>query len=255
MIGCRRLIAGLAVLAGVLALPASAVPLAAEEKCAAPAEFSVASGALPNAAAAVKQRKRLAVLVLGTGSSTNGGTSDQSASYPQRLEKDLAAAFPGTTVTLQTRGGRGLTAADMLPLLSEALEQFQPDLVVWQSGTVDAVRGLDPDGYGETVSEGIAKALARRADVVLMDMQFSRFSRAAVNYGPFRQALDTAAAAHPGAITFPRYELMRYWAAAGQIDVERAPRAKWAAEADALHACIAKKLTELIRDGIRQAGR
>ncbi|WP_144185439.1 SGNH/GDSL hydrolase family protein [Elioraea rosea] len=252
MIGCRRLIAALAALAGVVASPVSAVPAAAD-KCAAPAEFSVASGALPNAAAAVKQRKRLAVLVLGTGSSTNGGTSDQAASYPQRLENDLAAAFPGITVTLQTRGGRGLTAADMLPLLVEALDQFRPDLVVWQSGTVDAVRGLDPDGYGETVSEGIEKALQRRADVVLMDMQFSRFSRAAVNYGPFRQALDTAALAH-GALSFPRYELMRYWAAAGQIDVERAPRPKWAAEADALHACIAKKLTELIRDGIRQAG-
>ncbi len=254
MIGCRALTAALAVLGLAAATPsASASPVA--DKCAAPAEFSVASGALPNTAQALKLRKALRVLVLGTGSSTNGGTSGQDASYPNRLQKDLTAAFPDATVTVETRGGRGLTAADMLPLLTAALAEFRPDLVIWQSGTVDAVRGLDPDGYGATISEGIEKALRRQADVVLMDMQFSRFSRAAVNYGPFRQSLDTSAAAYLGAVTFPRYELMRYWAASGQIDVERAPRPQWASEADILHACLAKKLAELIRDGIRQASR
>jgi acyl-CoA thioesterase-1 len=241
--------------AGALVAGLAALPVRAEDRCAAPVEFTTAISPLPNAAAAIRDTRALRVLIVGTGSSTNGGTSAQEASYPQRLEKDLAAAFPGVTVTVQTRGGRGLTAADLLPLVLEGLEAFRPDIVIWQSGTVDAVRGLDPDGFAQTISEGVEKALKRRADVILMDMQFSRFSRATVNYGPYRQALDSAAAANAGAIAFQRYELMRYWAASGQIDIERAPRAEWKAQADMLHACLAKVLTEVIRDGIRQASR
>jgi hypothetical protein len=252
MTGFRALWAALAVLA-FAAVPGPATAVA--DRCAAPAEFSLASGALPNTAHAVKARRALRVLIVGTGSSTNGGTSAQATAYPQRLEKDLTATFPGVTVTVQTRGGRGLTAAMMLPVLADGLEEFRPDLVIWQSGTVDAVRGLDPDGYGGVIAEGAEKALARRADLVLMDMQFSRFSRAAVNYGPYRHALDVVAAANAGVIGFPRYELMRYWAASGQIDVERAPRPEWQAQTDQLHACLARKLSELIRDGVRQAAR
>jgi hypothetical protein len=254
MTGCRRLLAALA----VLALAAHPLPLAATvtgDKCAAPSEFTVAGGALPATAAALRGRKALRVLVVGTGSSTNGGTSGQGGSYPQRLEKELAIAFPGTTITVQTRGGRGLTASDMLPMVSEGLAEFRPDLVVWQSGTVDAVRGLDPDGFGATIATGVEKALRRGADVVLMDMQFSRFSRATLNYGPFRHAMETTAAASPGVVMFQRYELMRFWAAAGQIDLERAPRPEWQNAADLLHACIARTLAELVRDGVRQLGR
>jgi hypothetical protein len=252
MTGCRAPLVALAVLA-IAAMPLSAAALA--DRCAAPAEFTLASGALPRTAEAITARQALKVLILGTGSSTNGGTSTPAASYPQRLQKDLAAAFPGLAVTVETRGGRGLTAAMMLPMLTEALARMRPDLVIWQSGTVDAVRGLDPDGYGSAIGEGIEKALAARADMVLMDMQFSRFSRATVNYGPFRQVLDGTALANPGVIAFPRYELMRYWAASGQIDVERAPRPEWQAQTDVLHACLARKLAELIRDGVRQGTR
>lgn len=252
MIGSRTLMAALVVLA-VAAEPPPANALA--DRCAAPAEFSLATGALPHTAEAVKIRRTLRVLIVGTASSTQGGTSVQAASYPQRLEKDLTALFPALSVTVQTRGGRGLTAAMMLPLLVDGLDQFTPDLVIWQSGTVDAVRGLDPDGYGSVITEGAEKALARRADMVLMDMQFSRFSRAALNYGPYRHALEAVAAANTGVIAFSRYELMRFWAASGQIDVERAPRPEWQAQTDLLHACLARKLAELIRDGVRQASR
>jgi hypothetical protein len=254
MIGCRMPLAAMAVLALALAsLPPG--PARASDRCAAPAEFTTASGALPNAAAAVRQRRVLRVLIVGTGSSTHGGTTAQEASYPQRLAEELRAAFPGVAVTVQTRGGRGLTAGDLLPIVSEGLEAFRPDILIWQSGTVDAVRGLDPDGYGQVIAEGVERALKRGTDVILMDMQFSRFSRAAVNYGPYRHALDSTAAANAGVLAFQRYELMRYWAATGQIDVERAPRREWSALTDILHACLARALAEVIRDGVRQAGR
>jgi hypothetical protein len=253
MIGCSRSFVAFAVLA--LASSASAQLASPDQRCAAPAEFTTAAGALPNTAAAITKRGVLRVLIVGTGSTTLGGTSAQAALYTQRLEKELAVAFPGVSVAVQTRGGRALTAGDLLPIVIEGLEAFWPDLLIWQSGTVDAVRGIDPDGFGQTIAAGVEKALKHPADVILMDMQFSRFSRAAVNYGPYRHGLDSIANAHPGVLAFQRYELMRFWAASGQIDVERAPRSEWRAQADLLHACLAHALAEMIRDGVRRASR
>jgi acyl-CoA thioesterase-1 len=254
MTGRMRQFAALAVLAALSAAFVTDAARAAD-RCAAPLELTLALGPLPATAAAAKRSDALRVLIVGSGSSTNGGTTTTEASYPQKLREELARAFPAVAVEVQTRGGRGLTAADMLPILKDGLAEFRPNLVVWQSGTVDAVRGLDPDGFGSTLSAGADAALRAGADVVLMDMQFSRFSRATVNYGPFRTAMDAVAAGTYAVVTFPRYELMRFWAASGQIDIERAPRQAWRTETDVLHACLARKLAELIRDGMRQAGR
>ncbi len=63
--------------------------------------------------------------------------------------------------------------------------------------------------------------------------------------------MESAALSGATAMLFRRYDLMRFWAATGQIDVERAARSDWKKEADALHACLARKLAETITDGIR----
>lgn len=236
-----------------LVLAAALPAAAAAGGCAAPAELTEASDTLRNAARAVAEARRLDVLVLGSGSTTIGGTSAVANLYPAQTEAALNARLPGVTVRVSTRGGRGLTAADMLKLLRETLRSDRPDLVVWQTGTVDAVRGLDPDGFFATIAAGAGEAAEARVDVVLMDMQFSRAGRAAVNYGPYRDAMQTLAATAENVMLFRRYELMRHWAEEGRIDLERAPRADWAKEADRLHACLGQVLAETIVEGLRLA--
>ena len=125
--------------------------------------------------------------------------------------------------------------------------------VVWQTGTVDAVRGVDPDAFFDTLTAGIDAASDAGADVMLMDMQFSRFGRATVNYGPYREAMEGVVAGSERAWLFPRYELMRHWAEAGQIDLEQVPRSAWIAEADMLHACLGKALAAAIAQGLRRS--
>jgi acyl-CoA thioesterase-1 len=240
-------------LGGALALlvfGASTMP-AASEPCAAPPELLSSSDALRYVARAAIDRKSIRILVVGSASSTLGGTTSQAAGYPARMEAALAAKLPGVTITVQTRGGRGLTAADLAPLIQDGLAEFLPDLVIWQTGTVDAVRGLDPDQFAAALEAGLGKAAAAGTDLMLIDQQFSRAARASLNFAPYRAAME-AAAAGTDASFFRRYDLMRHWAEAGQIDLERAPRADWQKTADLLHGCLGKALAASILDGMRQ---
>ena len=54
---------------------------------------------------------------------------------------------------------------------------------------------------------------------------------------------------------FSRYDIMRAWAEAGIVDVERAPRANRTAEIDKLNDCLARALGAYIRDGVEEARR
>ncbi len=242
-------------LARLLTLIAAAALSAAAQAdpCAAPPELTAASDTFPNAARALARGQPLEVLVLGSASSTVGGTSAPAKIYPVQLEAALRERFPGVTINVTVRGGRGLVAADMVPMLEEALASLSPKIVIWQTGTVDAVRGVDPDGFLAALAAGVTQTEARKADLVLMDMQFSRFGRAAMNYGPYRDAMKTIAATSGHTAFFPRYDLMRFWAESGQIDVERAARPDWAKVADLLHACLGRALAASIADGIRQS--
>lgn len=232
-------------------LVAVALPAPAAERCAAPPELTAAVAPLPHAARAVAEQRRLAVLVVGSASTMGSGTSAPDNVYPARLEQELRTLLPGIEVEVTSRGGRGQTAADLLEVLEPALRVVKPALVIWQTGTVDAVRGLDPDLFATTLVAGLVKVTEAQADLVLMDMQFSRFGRAAMNYGAYREAMQAVAAAAPNGMLFRRYDLMRHWAETGALDIERAPRAAWSRETDRLHACLGKALAETIVAGIR----
>jgi hypothetical protein len=245
--------AGLAALFAALLMTAGPHARAADV-CDAPADITAGIEPLRHAARAVASRKALRVLVLGSASSTLSGTSAPQAAYPAKLEADLRERLPGIQVTLQTRGGRGLSASDLAKLLEAALPEFNPDLVVWQTGTVDAVNGVDPDEFERTLRAGSERITAAGADLILMDHQFNRAARATLNYAPYRQAMEAVANAGD-AMLLRRYDLMRHWAETGQIDLERAARRDWQRTADALHACLGKIMAKMIVQGMREAGR
>ncbi len=58
-------------------------------------------------------------------------------------------------------------------------------------------------------------------------------------------------AAQPGVVLFHRFELMRYWANEGTIDLERTPKAQRVSTVEALHACLGGKLAQFVADGAR----
>jgi len=229
-----------------------ALPLgAAASVCDMPAE--VLGGARPMPAVQRGlQPGPLRVLVLGSGSITGPGASGPDASWPARLQALLEARFPGRAVEISVRGGRGVTVTDHLALLRDGWGGDVPALVMWQAGTVEAVRGLDPDEMGEAIRQGAERIRRRGADLIIMDQQFSRFLRANTNIEPYPEKLRPVAAA-AGASFFRRYDLMHSWVESGALDLERAPRAERTALTDRLNDCIARSLSDFIAQGVTEA--
>ncbi len=196
-------------------------------------------------AAALRPGKTVAILAVGSASTVAAD------GYPMTMLAALQAARPDVTFHLTQRGGRGQDAAQTLRLLTAALASGPYTVVLWQAGTVDAVRGLRPDDLADTLHAGAEAVRRHGADLVLIDPQFSRFLRANVDLEPYETALHMTAV-EPGVALFPRHDLMRIWAEDDGLDPERAtgPAAQRAAKL--LPRCVGAALARFLLAGVGQ---
>jgi acyl-CoA thioesterase-1 len=193
-------------------------------------------------------------LSAGTGSLVPTGTAllqpPSERAFPLQMAKQLRALVPGLEVQVTVRGGRGLLASEMLDLMRKELAARHYDLVIWQTGTVEAVRNLPPGEFGQTLSDGAQSVLDTGADLVLVDPQYSRFLQTNSNLDPYFQALQQVAAM-PGVVLFRRFDLMRGWANDGAIDLERTSRSDREKAVGTLHACLGRHLARLVAASLR----
>jgi acyl-CoA thioesterase I len=223
--------------------------------CNAQEEFFAADASLAQFDAAVAAGGPVNVLAVGSattvGSVMAGGvhSAAQGGAFPWHLVRTLHTALPSVDFRLTVRGGRGMTAEDMLPLIDGALKQQHYPLVLWQTGTVEAVRGLQPSGMLDILQTGAERVRDAGGDLVLIDPQFSRFLRANTDIDPYESVMQQVATM-PGVALFRRFELMRAWANGGQIDLERTQAADRDKALDALNACLGKALARFVLSGI-----
>ena len=198
---------------------------------------------LAHVQAALQPGGHLDVLVIGSGTVLGPEEHNPDMSFPYRMARALKAAVPDATISLTVRGGKGLTAAQMVPLLRQELAAGKFQLVLWQTGTVEAMRNLPVAQMAQALSDGTALVQASGADLILIDPQFSRFLRANADLAPYQNALERAGSL-PDVSLFHRFELMHAWADDGGLDLERAATAERRQTADLLHACLGRALAQ-----------
>jgi hypothetical protein len=229
--------------------PQAAAPV---DSCAAPADLTIAETPLPALQEAIRGGGPVEVLAVGSGTMLSPETGSVNASFPYRMVEALQKALPQVTFRLTVKGGRGVSAAEMLDVMHDEFAKTPFRLVLWQTGTVEAVRGLRPEDLYDTLAAGAELTQAHNADLVLIDPQFSRFLRANANLDPYEAVLQRAASL-PGVMLFHRYELMRTWVSQGTIDLERTPKAEQARTAELLHRCLGQALAAQVLKGAEQA--
>lgn len=170
--------------------------------------------------------------------------------FPQRMARLLELAVPGVKVVVTVRGGRGLTARDQLQMLDGSLSKGPFQLVLWQTGTVEAVRNLPPAEFATTLAEGTAHVQQAGADLILIDPQFSRVLQTNTDIEPYEQAFQQLGSV-PGVVLFHRFDLMRSWANNGQIDLERTPKQDRRQAVEQLHSCLGEQLSRIVLAGVR----
>jgi len=230
------------VLAGAAVLTALSWPGLAAPACP-PAPEPDAADQLPLLRPALKPGGQLDVLVIG--SALASAKDAANSGYVGEMARALQSAVHGLHVSLTFDGRRFMSAGDMLGVLSADLARHHYGLVLWQTGTADAV-GDEPAGdFYQALSDGTVAAASAGSALVLIDPQYSRFLEANADLGPYLSSMQ-AVAQTSGALLFDRYALMRDWSEAGAIDLESAAPAARPAVAARLHACLGQALARTL---------
>jgi lysophospholipase L1-like esterase len=216
-----------------------------QETCEVPGYMLAGESVLNRVAAAVKQSRSLKIVVLGTGSSLLAGPDGTASAYPARLEAALKKELPGVAVNVASFAKLGQTTGDMAANLQKILVDLKPNLVVWQAGTVDAMRGVDPDKFRADLDTGIETIQGRGADVILMNMQYSPRTESMIALSVYADDMRVVARDRDVPL-FDRLAIMRYWYDMGVVDLYAGNRKS--ATAQRVHDCIGRALATMVID-------
>jgi GDSL-like lipase/acylhydrolase family protein len=238
---------GHAVTVAALVLCGAAALAKPVDVCEVPGYLLFGDTALNAVNAAVTKDKTLKIVVLGGTSSTLPGPNGLKLAYPARLEATLASRLPGVKVTVAAHTKSRQSAAEMASGIAQIVDQ-KPNLVVWQTGTYDAVHGTDPEQFRSSVADGVDKLRKNASDVVLMNMQYSPRTESIVAVGAYADAMRWVAR-ELDVPEFDRMEIMRHWYDSGQFDLYAATKDMKLAMS--VHDCIGKALAAMIIDAAR----
>jgi len=231
---------GLMLLAGILAAaPARADD--APQSCEVPAYLLESESALPKVADAVKSGHPLEILVLGSRSSTIANS--EASAYPSRLQAVLREKLPAATVNVSVELQAKKTAGEVASGLVKLLEGKKPTLVIWQTGTVDAMRSVDPDDFHSAIEDGVAALQNTGADVILMNLQYSPRTETMTSAPPYLDNLRVVAQQHDVPL-FDRFDIMRQWNDSGDFDLFNASHGPDLAKR--VHDCLGRALATFV---------
>jgi GDSL-like lipase/acylhydrolase family protein len=235
-----RLVTG--VLAAALALPTMAF---AGQPCEIPSYLLSGNNELKRVAAKVNEGRQLTIAVVGTGSSALAGPEGPTSAYPARLAAALKQRLPGIAVKVVTLLRTRQTADDLAKGMAKLLVDEKPDLVIWQAGTIDAIRRVEPDDFRAALEEGIDTLEKGGVDVILMNMQYSPRTDMMLALGPYADVMRLVAQQHEVPL-FDRLSIMHHWSDTGEFDLYASGKDSMLAQR--VHDCIGRGLATLIID-------
>jgi len=231
--------------AAVLAALAFVSTAAAAERprCAVPDYLLLSDAQLKRVFAAVTRTRSLTIAVVGTGSSALAGPDGPRSAYPARLEAIINQKLSGVPVKVLTLLRTRQTAEDLAKGMDKLLLDEEPDLVIWQTGTIDAIRRVDPDNFKMALEEGVERLQKGGVDAILMNMQYSPRTESMIVLGPYADVMRVVAQ-HYEIPLFDRLGIMRYWSESGAFDLYAAGRDNVLAQG--VHDCIGRAIATLI---------
>ena len=239
------LAATLAGLSVALSALTGTVVAAEGQKCEIPGYLLFGNNELKHVAEAVKKERRLTIAVVGTGSSILAGPDGPRSAYPARLEAALKQRLPSVAVKVVTLVRTRMSAEDLAQGMAKLLVDEKPDLVIWQTGTLDAIRRIEPDDFRAALEEGLETLHKGGADVILMNMQYSPRTDIMIALGPYADNMRVVAQQHEIPL-FDRLAIMRHWSDTGAFDLYAAGKDNVLAHR--VHDCIGRSIASMIID-------
>ena len=233
----------LAIVLAAVALIDGAAAQAPVERCTVPDSFLSTELDLGHALEGVKAHQHLDISVVGTGSSALPGPDGAVFAYPARLEAALKQQLQGVTVRVTPHILSRAPTAELAAALPKILAEDKPSLVIWQTGTADAINGVAPEDFRASLDEGVSAIEKSGANVILMNMQYSPRTDAMLDVGPLADVMRFVAQQH-NTLLFDRLGIMRDWNDSGIFDLYAATKNYDMARK--VHDCIGRALATQI---------
>ena len=159
--------------------------------CETPGAQVIADSPLPNIVAALKERKKITILAIGsTSASLRGPVSE---GHYAIIERFLETTFKGLDVQIVHRGVSVELAADAAERIKTEVALADADLVLWQLGTADAMAQVPVADFHAVVPETVAWLKERKIDVILVGMRYARSMAKDPHYQAIRAAIQDIA--------------------------------------------------------------
>ena len=205
------LAAGLQVLAHGRAEAQSAPPVAApySRDCQIGSTAIVEESPLPHVAAALQSRKQLKILAIGASPVLSRRVHGAGVTIRQLLLKSVE----GLDVVMINRGVSGELSAQAAQRIKNEVALTEPDLVLWQVGTNDALAYVPLDEFETTVVDTLSWLKEHKVDVVLVGLQYVDQMALDDHYKAVRDLLRKLAAKE-NIMIVRRYEAQQFLARA-----------------------------------------
>ncbi|HMD66670.1 MAG TPA: GDSL-type esterase/lipase family protein [Stellaceae bacterium] len=218
--------------------------------CDVPEELMQVDDKLPHLAERLRAGQPVRIVAIGGASTTGLAAGSSDLAYPRRLQEILAQWYPSSSITVVNRGVPRQTAQQMLERFPTDVIPEDPVMVIWETGTTDAVRGVGVDDFAATVQTGIDELKAHGIDIMLIDMQFSHSTATVIDFERYLSALHRVGDVNDVNV-FPRFEMMRYWSEQNMFNFDGVAKDERAGLAARVYECIAGKLADAIRVALR----
>jgi len=150
--------------------PATSLPVPApySRDCQIGSTAIVEESPLPHVAAALQSRKQLKILAIGASAVLSRRVHGTGETVRQLLRKSVQ----GLDVVMINRGVSGELSAQAAQRIKNEVALTEPDLVLWQVGTNDALAYVPLDEFETTIVDTLAWLKEHKVDVVLVGLQY-----------------------------------------------------------------------------------
>lgn len=171
-------------LAALLPLPAHA---GMSGTCRVPDIYLTFNNALPRTTRLIDRSAPVRILVIGP-------QMDErvlSARKLSKLAQELHTRLPKARFTILEEDAVPGLAREDFERIRAAVERTEPDLLVWQVGSGDALAGTSEDSFSDTLDAAAEWLKGRDIDLILVDPPFLPNVRHERRYGRIVQQIDT----------------------------------------------------------------
>lgn len=159
--------------------------------CEAPGATVIAASPLPNIADALKERKKINILAIGSTSASLRGPIP--GGHYAVVERFLESTFKGLDVEVIHRGVSGELASNAAERIKTEVALTGADLVLWQLGTADALARVAVEDFHAAVRQAVEWLKERRIDVILVGLRYTHSMARDQHYQAIREAIQIIA--------------------------------------------------------------